>query len=62
MSMYPGHRGMGGAPPANGGRLNELFEQIRQEFESQVRQTQDYEHQGELPVRSIPYWQLTICR
>ncbi|KAK5654142.1 hypothetical protein OQA88_7573 [Cercophora sp. LCS_1] len=47
MSMYPGHRGMGGAPPANGGggRLNELLDQIRAEFETQMRQTQDYDHQ-----------------
>lgn len=47
MSMYPGHRGMGGAPPANAGgsRLNELLDQIRAEFDSQLRQTQDYDHQ-----------------
>ncbi|KAK0711584.1 WD40-repeat-containing domain protein [Lasiosphaeris hirsuta] len=47
MSMYPGHRGMGGAPPANGspGRLNELLDQIRAEFESHIRQTEGYEHQ-----------------
>lgn len=54
MSMYPGHRGMGGAPPANAGgsRLNELLDQIRAEFDSQLRQTQEYDHQREnhLPV------------
>jgi glucose repression regulatory protein TUP1 len=39
---------MGGVPPANGGagRLNELLEQIRAEFESHVRQTETYEHQS----------------
>lgn len=47
MSMYPGHRSMGGAPPANGagGRLNELLDSIRAEFESHLRQTEGYEHQ-----------------
>lgn len=46
--MYPGHRGMGGVPPANGagGRLNELLDQIRGEFESHLRQTENYEHQS----------------
>ncbi len=48
MSMYPGHRGMGGVPPANsgGGRLNELLDQIRAEFESNLRQTETYDHQS----------------
>lgn len=48
MSMYQGHRGMGGVPPANGGagRLNELLEQIRAEFESNARQTETYDHQS----------------
>ena len=47
MSMYPAHRGMGGIPPANGGgRLNELLDQIRNEFESQIRATENYEHQS----------------
>jgi glucose repression regulatory protein TUP1 len=55
MSMYPGHRGMGGVPPANGGaaRLNELLDQIRAEFESHVRQTETYEHQSKLFPRSL---------
>jgi hypothetical protein len=58
MSMYPGHRGMGGVPQANGGaaRLNELLDQIRAEFESHVRQTETYEHQSKLfprPLRSL---------
>jgi glucose repression regulatory protein TUP1 len=48
MSMYPGHRGMGNVPPANGvvGRLNELLDQIRAEFESHIRQSETYEHQS----------------
>ena len=46
MSMYPGHRSIAGPPPANGGnRLNELLDQIRLEFETQVRQYEQYEHQ-----------------
>ncbi|KAL2271865.1 hypothetical protein VTJ83DRAFT_1236 [Remersonia thermophila] len=55
MSMYPGHRGMGGVPPANGGagRLNELLEQIRAEFESHVRQTETYEHQIQAQVQEM---------
>ena len=42
---------MGAVPPANGGvnRLNELLDQIRAEFESQLRQTEGFEHQGETP-------------
>ncbi|KAK3692581.1 rco-1 [Podospora appendiculata] len=47
MSMYPGHRGIAGPPPGvNGaGRLNDLLDQIRNEFENQVRQYETYEHQ-----------------
>jgi glucose repression regulatory protein TUP1 len=53
MSMYPGHRGMGGMPPVNGpaARLNDLLDQIRAEFEAHLRQTETYEHQGK---RSCP--------
>lgn len=48
MSMYPAHRGMGGVPPGNNGaRLNELLEQVRSEFESQMRTSENYEHQSE---------------
>lgn len=47
MSMYP-HRGMGGVPPGNSARLNELLEQIRAEFETQMRQTEGFEHQSTL--------------
>ncbi|CAM1510328.1 Fc.00g006630.m01.CDS01 [Cosmosporella sp. VM-42] len=43
MSMYP-HR-MGGVPPGNSARLNELLDQIRAEFETQARQTEGFEHQ-----------------
>lgn len=45
MSMYP-HRAMGGGPQANSTRLNELLEQIRVEFETQMRATENYEHQS----------------
>ncbi|KXJ97538.1 WD40-repeat-containing domain protein [Microdochium bolleyi] len=43
MSMYPGHRGL----PHQGGssRLNELLEQVRAEFDNQVRVNEDYERQ-----------------
>jgi glucose repression regulatory protein TUP1 len=44
MSMYP-HRAMGGGPQANSTRLNELLDQIRVEFESQMRTAENYEHQ-----------------
>ncbi|XP_044717565.1 WD domain, g-beta repeat domain-containing protein [Hirsutella rhossiliensis] len=44
MSMYS-HRGMGAVPPGNSARLNELLDQIRAEFETQLRQTEGFEHQ-----------------
>ncbi|CEJ87641.1 Putative Transcriptional repressor tup1 [[Torrubiella] hemipterigena] len=44
MSMYP-HRGMPAGPPGNSARLNELLEQIRAEFETQMRQSEGFEHQ-----------------
>ncbi|KAL2754670.1 hypothetical protein ACRALDRAFT_2109671 [Sodiomyces alcalophilus JCM 7366] len=45
MSMYP-HRAMAGAaPPANQSRLDELLEQVRNEFSSQLRTSEAYEHQ-----------------
>ncbi|AEO69533.1 uncharacterized protein THITE_2120070 [Thermothielavioides terrestris NRRL 8126] len=55
MSMYPGHRGMGNVPPANGvvGRLNELLDQIRAEFESHIRQSETYEHQIQAQVQEM---------
>lgn len=45
MSMYS-HRGMGAPPPGNSARLNELLDQIRAEFETQMRQTEGFEHQS----------------
>ena len=46
--MYPTHRGMGGVPPSTnaGGRLNDLLEQIRTEFEGQLRAAENFEHQS----------------
>ncbi|KKF92602.1 Transcriptional repressor rco-1 [Ceratocystis platani] len=45
MSMYPQHPPrMGGGPPNN--RFNELLEQIRSEYESQIRSGENYEHQN----------------
>jgi general transcriptional corepressor TUP1 len=44
MSMYPGHRGM---PPTGAARLNELLEQIRGEFDTQVRLNETFEAQSE---------------
>lgn len=44
MSMYS-HRGMGAVPPSNA-RLNELLEQIRAEFDTQLRQSENFEHQS----------------
>ena len=56
MSMYPGHRGMGGMPPVNGAaaRLNELLDQIRAEFEAHLRQTETYEHQSKPSASRVP--------
>lgn len=52
--MYPAHRGMGGVPPGNGGgRLNELLDQIRSEFESQLRTSETYEHQIQAQVNEM---------
>lgn len=45
MSMYQ-HRGMGAAPPGSSNRLNDLLNEIRQEFENQSRQTEGFEHQS----------------
>ncbi|KAK4215389.1 transcriptional repressor tup1 [Rhypophila decipiens] len=47
MSIYQGHRGMPGPPPGNNGsgRLAELLDQIRIEFDTQARTYGDYEHQ-----------------
>ena len=65
MSMYP-HRSMGGVPQSNS-RLNELLDQIRAEFDNQLRLTQDYEQQskssqvpGSLLSHSMLYPKFTI--
>ena len=42
MSMYPGHRGM----PQNLSRLNELLDQVRTEFDGQMRVNDSYEQQS----------------
>lgn len=47
--MYNAHRGM---VPAPNSRLTELLDQLRQEFESQSRNTGEFEHQCMLPVPS----------
>ncbi|KAI1378267.1 WD40-repeat-containing domain protein [Hypoxylon crocopeplum] len=47
MSMYP-HRGM---PPQNAARLNELLDQIRTEFDNQVRMNESYEQQIQQQVQ-----------
>lgn len=44
MSMYPQHRGL----PQNASRLNELLDQIRAEFDNQVRLNEGYEQQSKL--------------
>mgnify|MGYP006876455676 FL=1 len=45
--MYNAHRGM---VPAPNSRLTELLDQLRQEFESQSRNTGEFEHQCMSPV------------
>lgn len=52
MSMYP-HRAMGGGPQGNSTRLNELLEQIRVEFDTQLRATENYEHQSMSTTRTL---------
>ncbi|PHH49344.1 Transcriptional repressor rco-1 [Ceratocystis fimbriata CBS 114723] len=52
MSMYPQHPPrMGGGPPNN--RFNELLEQIRSEYESQIRSGENYEHQIQSQVSEL---------
>ena len=65
MSMYPGHRGMGGVPPpANTmARLNELLDQIRSEFDSQMRHGETFEHQSKLYLPQTALFQESLlCR
>lgn len=42
--MYNPHRGLPGAPNANTGRLNELLDGIRAEFENQARASEGFDH------------------
>lgn len=44
MSMYGPHRGIAGPPPSGTARLQELLDQVRQEFENQARASGEYEH------------------
>jgi hypothetical protein len=46
--MYNAHRGM---VPAPNSRLTELLDQLRQEFESQSRNTGEFEHQCTYPFQ-----------
>lgn len=52
MSMYT-HRGMAGGPPSSSVRLNELLDQIRGEFDSQLRQSEGFEHQSKSPALQV---------
>ena len=45
------HRGMG--PVGGNSRLTELLDQIRGEFETQARNSSDYEQQCKFPSRSM---------
>ncbi|KAI4597049.1 general transcription repressor [Pestalotiopsis sp. IQ-011] len=47
MSMYPQHRGL----PPNASRLNELLEQIRNEFDNHIRLNEGYEQQIQQQVQ-----------
>jgi hypothetical protein len=53
--MYNAHRGM---VPAPNSRLTELLDQLRQEFESQSRNTGEFEHQCMCPIS--PYLSTAI--
>lgn len=44
--MYNSHRGMGPGPQ-HGGRLAELLDQVRQEFDAQAGRSSEHEHQSE---------------
>lgn len=50
--MYNAHRGM--APgPQPGGRLTELLEQVRGEFDAQVGRSAEHEHQRKSRPRAM---------
>ncbi|KAL1872786.1 hypothetical protein VTK73DRAFT_1336 [Phialemonium thermophilum] len=54
MSMYPAHRGMGGVPPNSGAsRLNELLDQIRSEFNNQLQNAENCEHQIQSQIQEM---------
>ncbi|KAK1769301.1 transcriptional repressor tup1 [Phialemonium atrogriseum] len=55
MSMYPAHRGMGGVPAGGNGvaRISDLLEQIRSEFEGQLRSGENFEHQIQSQVQEM---------
>ena len=59
--MYPGHRGVP-APAASGSRLDELLNQVRNEFDSQLRQAESFEHQGMLMLCACDGGQLAKYR
>jgi len=61
--MYNAHRGM---VPAPNSRLTELLDQLRQEFESQSRNTGEFEHQCMCPIfpflhTATPSYTLALC-
>lgn len=56
--MYNAHRGM---VPAPNSRLTELLDQLRQEFESQSRNTGEFEHQCMLSMPSDTLLPLSLC-
>ncbi|KAK3944299.1 transcriptional repressor tup1 [Diplogelasinospora grovesii] len=54
MSMYTGHRGVGAVHPANSsGRLQELLDQIRAEFDAHIRQSGELEQQIQNQVEEM---------
>jgi general transcriptional corepressor TUP1 len=52
--MYPHNPRMG--PPS--GRFNEMLDQLRQEFESQLRANEGYEHQRKNITVARASWQV----
>lgn len=44
--MYSAHRGMGPGPQHGASRLQELLDQVRNEFEAQNGRSAEHEHQG----------------
>ncbi len=50
-NMYNSHRGM--VPTAPNNRLNELLDQVRQEFENQQTRTGEYEQNSTFRIQSL---------